>query len=189
MRPNTRTLLEFLLPKSGQPLTERFFLTTKRASLNAFLTTLTLPPIAALIDVVSFNNADPANRVPYGQRYLEMSQRADSPSEDYTTLRERNQTTSRGVLDPLFTAPGIDVLIASTQIYAPAVYPAMTVPIEVSEAGEPQGVTLIGKALGEPDLLAVGYAIEQATQARQSPDLEKTLATFTNLHDAVARVQ
>lgn len=154
-----------------------------KASLNVFLKTLPRPPVVALIDVVSFNNADPANRVPYGQRYLEMSQRADSPSADYTKVRERNQTTSRGVLDPFFT--GIDVLIAPIQIYAPAGYPAMTVPIGVSAAGEPQGVTLIGKRLGESDLLAVGYAIEQATQARKPPILEATLATFKRLNHAV----
>jgi len=154
-----------------------------KASLNAFLKTVPHPPVAALIDVVSFNNADLANRVPYGQRYLEMSQRADSPSADYTKVRERNQTTSRGVLDPFFT--GIDVLIAPTQIYAPAGYPAMTVPIGVSAAGEPQGVTLIGKRLGEPDLLAVGYAIEQATHARQAPDLDATLATFKQLNHVI----
>jgi len=156
-----------------------------KASLNAFLKTLPRPPVVALIDVVSFNNADLANRVPYGQRYLEMSQRADSPSADYTQVRERNQTTSRGVLDPFFTGPGIDVLIAPTQIYAAAGYPAMTIPIGVSEAGEPQGVTLIGKRLGEPDLLAVGYAIEQATQARQAPNLAATLATFKRLNHAI----
>jgi amidase len=156
-----------------------------KASLNAFLKTLPRPPVVALIDVVSFNNADPANRVPYGQRHLEMSQRADSPSADYTKVRERNQTTSRGVLGPFFTGPGIDVLIAPTQIYAPAGYPAMTIPIGVTAAGEPQGVTLIGKRLGEPDLLAVGYAIEQATRARQPPNLEATLATFKRLNHAV----
>jgi amidase len=156
-----------------------------KASLNAFLATLPSPPIPDLLNVISFNNADPANRVPYGQRYLEMSQRADSPSADYTEVRERNQTTSRGVLDPFFIGPQIDVLIAPTQIYAPAGYPAMTVPIGVSEAGEPRGITLIGKRLGEPDLLAVGYAIEQATRARKAPNLDATLATFRQLNHAV----
>jgi amidase len=158
-----------------------------KASLNAFLKTLPRPPVVALIDVLAFNYADPSNRVPFGQRYLEMSQRADSPSADYTKVRERNQITSRGVLDPFFTGPGIDVLIAPTQIYAPAGYPAMTVPIGVSEAGEPQGITLIGKRLGEPVLLAVGYAIEQATRARKAPNLDATLATFRRLNHAVPR--
>ncbi len=157
-----------------------------KASLNAYLRTLLRPPVAALIDVVAFNQADPANRVPYGQRHLELSQRADSPSWDYTKVRERNQSTSRGLLDPIFTAAAIDVLIAPTQIYAAAGYPAMTVPIAMGESGEPQGLTMIGRRLGEPDLLAVGYAIEQATQARKPPDLEATLATFQRLKHATA---
>lgn len=157
-----------------------------KASLNAFLAALPRPPIPDLIDVISFNNADPANRVPYGQRYLEISQRADSPSDDYIKLRETYQTTSRAALDQMFTKSGIDVLIASTQVYAAAGYPAMTVPIGVSEAGEPQGVTLIGKRLGEPDLLTVGYAIEQATRARKAPNLDATLATFKRLNHATS---
>jgi amidase len=48
-------------------------------------------------------------------------------------------------------------------------------------------VTLIGKRLGEPDLLAVGYAIEQGTRARQAPNLETTLASFTRLNHVVPR--
>ncbi|HIK46797.1 MAG TPA: amidase [Leptolyngbyaceae cyanobacterium M65_K2018_010] len=163
-----------------------------KASLNAFLSTLPNSPtltIKALIDVVSFNYADPANRIPYGQDHLSTAQRSDSPSAAYTALRDSQQTTARTTLDQLFAEAGIDVLIASTQAYAAAGYPALTVPIGYAETGEPLGAYLIGKALSEPDLLAVGYAIEQATQARQPPDLEKTLATFANLHHAVASTQ
>lgn len=156
-----------------------------KASLNAFLGVLPHPPLPDLIDVISFNNADPANRIPYGQRYLEISQRSDSLSDDYRKLREVYQSSSRRLLDLLFTSAAIDVLIAPTQIYATAGYPAMTVPIGVSGAGEPQGVPLIGKRLGEPDLLAVGYAIEEATHARKAPDLEATLATFKRLNQAL----
>lgn len=160
-----------------------------KASLNLFLPTLPNPPVAALIDVVSFNYADPTNRIPYGQDYLSTAQRSDSPSAAYTALRDSQQTTARTTLDQLFAEASIDVLIAATQAYAAAGYPALTVPIGYAETGEPLGAYLIGKALSEPDLLAVGYAIEQATLARQAPDLTSTLATFTNLHDAVAKVQ
>ena len=160
-----------------------------KASLNAFLPTLPNPPIAALIDVVSFNYADPANRIPYGQDYLSIAQRSDSPSAAYITLRDTHQTTARAALDQLFADAVIDLLIAGTQAYAAAGYPALTVPIGYAETGEPLGAYLIGRALSEPDLLAVGYAIEQATQARKAPDLEKTLATFVNLHHAVPRPQ
>jgi amidase len=182
MKPSTFT--GTLPPNANEALRFGF-----KASLNAFLTTLPHPPIAALIDVVSFNNADPANRVPYGQRYLEMSQRADSPSDDYTKLRETYQTTARTGLDQLFTQSGIDILIAPTQVYAAAGYPAITIPVGISEAGEPQGLMLIGKKLGEPDLLAVGYAIEQATHARKAPNLDATLATFKRLNHATATNQ
>ncbi|HRX05034.1 MAG TPA: hypothetical protein P5148_17930 [Anaerolineae bacterium] len=42
----------------------------------------------------------------------------------------------------------------------------------LSEAGQPTGITMISDYLGEPDLIAVGYALEQATGARKSPELE-----------------
>ena len=38
-----------------------------KASLNAFLPTLPNPPVAALIDVVAFNYADPPNRKTFEQ--------------------------------------------------------------------------------------------------------------------------
>ena len=62
------------------------------------------------------------------------------------------------------------------QLYAPAGYPALTVPSGYGEGGAPQGLTFVGRYLSEPQLLAVGYAFEQAAQARQEPDLEATLA-------------
>ena len=61
------------------------------------------------------------------------------------------------------------------QIYAPAGYPALVVPSGYGEDGSPHGLVMVGGFLSEPQLLAVGYAYEQATQARVEPDLEATL--------------
>lgn len=44
----------------------------------------------------------------------------------------------------------------------------------LSEAGQPTGIVMISDYLDEPELIAVGYALEQATQARHVPDLEAT---------------
>lgn len=44
----------------------------------------------------------------------------------------------------------------------------------LSEAGQPTGIVMISDYLDEPELIAVGYALEQATDACQAPDLEVT---------------
>jgi Asp-tRNA(Asn)/Glu-tRNA(Gln) amidotransferase A subunit family amidase len=67
------------------------------------------------------------------------------------------------------------------QLYAPAGYPALTVPSGYTQDGAPQGLIFVGKYLSEPQLLAVGYAYEQAVQARVEPDLEATLAEIESV--------
>ncbi|MEZ4769587.1 MAG: hypothetical protein R2844_14295 [Caldilineales bacterium] len=60
------------------------------------------------------------------------------------------------------------------QAYAPAGFPAMTVPTGYNDDGQPVGITMVADYLGEPKLIAVGYALEQAMQARKAPNLEAT---------------
>ena len=51
----------------------------------------------------------------------------------------------------------------------------LAIPSGYAEDGTPQGVVFVGGFLSEPQLLAVGYAYEQASQARIAPDLEATM--------------
>ncbi len=79
-------------------------------------------------------------------------------------------------LDIIFRNHEIDVLISDgTQLYAAAGYPALTVPSGYAEDGTPQGTVFLGRFMSEPQLLAVGYAYEQRSQARVAPDLEAAL--------------
>jgi hypothetical protein len=66
------------------------------------------------------------------------------------------------------------------QAYAPAGYPALTEPARYGADGTPQGAVFVGGYLSEPQLLAVGYAYEQATRARVAPDLEATMQLIEN---------
>ncbi len=79
----------------------------------------------------------------------------------------------------------MDVLLTRSQLYAPAGFPALTVPAGYKADRKPFGVTIVGDFLAEPALLAVGYAIEQALQARQEPDLLSAVASFADLHQAM----
>jgi len=143
-------------------------------ALNEFLTSLgDGAPFSSLAEIVDYNNQDPTNRAPYGQGYLESSVNTSITSEEYNQIRESNQAQAKEELDALFENQEIDVIVSSVnQIYAPAGYPALTVPSGYdSITGEPQSVVFVGGFLSEPQLLAVGYAYEQATLARVSPDL------------------
>jgi len=146
-------------------------------AINEFLANLgTAAPLASLREIVAFNSADAANRAPYGQAYLEGSLNTAITASEYAALEEGNQATARGALDELFEKYELDVLLVDFgQLYAPAGYPALTVPSGYTEDGAPQGVIFVGRYLSEPQLLAVGYAYEQATQARIDPDLEATM--------------
>jgi amidase len=135
--------------------------------------------VSSLEEIVAFNNEDPANRAPYGQDNLERSLATDMSAAEFAALREANMGAARDGLNALFEKYGVDLLITDlSQVYAPAGFPAMSIPAgydQVAEPGTPQDIRMIGPYLGEPALIAAGYAFEQATRARVEPDLEATM--------------
>ncbi|MEZ4518137.1 MAG: hypothetical protein R3C44_15395 [Chloroflexota bacterium] len=129
-----------------------------------------------MADIIAFNNADPANRAPYGQGYLEASQNTAITAEAFADQQQLANGTARNALDILFENNDLDVIVSSVaQLYAPAGYPALTIPGGYDEDGQPQGVVFVGSRLSEPQLLAVGYALEQGLHASVPPDLDATI--------------
>ncbi len=58
----------------------------------------------------------------------------------------------------------------NSQILSPQTgFPGITVPIGYTESGLPAGMTFIGRAFSEPDLIRFVYAYEQATNHRTAP--------------------
>ena len=152
-------------------------------AINAFLAGLgPAAPLASLEEIVAFNNEDLANRAPYGQEYLEGALNTAISASEYEALEEGNPAAAREALDELFEQYELDVLLVDFgQLYAPAGYPALTVPSGYTEDGAPQGLIFVGRYLSESQLLAVGYAYEQATQARVAPNLEATMQLIGEL--------
>jgi Asp-tRNA(Asn)/Glu-tRNA(Gln) amidotransferase A subunit family amidase len=77
----------------------------------------------------------------------------------------------------------IDVLMAGA-LYTTAGsagVPAINIPIgrktdpETGEIIDPDGVTITGPYLSDAKLIAVGYALEQAINGREEPDLDATI--------------
>lgn len=95
---------------------------------------------------------------------------------------EDNQQTARERIDELFARYDIDVIVSDLgQLYAPAGYPALTVPAGYAEDGTPEGVVFVGGFLSEPKLLAVGFAFGQIARARVAPDLQATMVLIETL--------
>lgn len=148
-------------------------------AVDRFLANLDAPaPISSLADAVAIGDEDPANRVPYGQRYLEWSVNSPTTAEEYSAAVAAAQAIASDWLKGLLQTYGVDVLMMGTSYTeaGPAGVPALNIPIGLSPAtGEPLGVYLTGNYLSDAQLLAVGYALEQALNLQLRPDLDATL--------------
>ena len=62
--------------------------------------------------------------------------------------------------------------IGCTTLSAKSGYPAITVPVGVTSDFRPVAITFTSKAWSEPLLLAMAYALEEATPFRKPPALD-----------------
>lgn len=181
------TVVEFpitKIPKGGTDIKTRLEYGYKKA-INAFLADLGADaPVGSLAEIIAFNDEDAANRAPYGQGYLEGSQETAVTAEEFASLSQQDNGMARNALDLIFQNYDVDVILSEVgQLYAPAGYPALSVPSGYAEDGTPEGAVFVGGFLSEPQLLAVGYAFEQATNARVAPNLEATMALIEALDE------
>jgi amidase len=155
-----------------------------KLSINQFLTDLGADaPVASLEAIVAFNKEDMDNRAPYGQNYLEESLSSELSDDEFNQMIIGNQQTAREAIDELFAQYDLDLVVSDLgQLYAPAGYPALTVPSGYAADDTPQDVVFVGGFLSEPQLLAVGYAYEQETQVRAAPDLAATIQMIEALN-------
>lgn len=152
-----------------------------RSALDAFLSDLSdEAPVRSLAEIVDINSADSDNRAPYGQGYLESAMNSPLTANEYAAQVAESMSVTDD-LASLFETYDLDVLLSDSQIYAATGFPALTVPAGYGEDGQPEGITLIGDFLGEDNLIIIGYAYEQATQARQMPDLDKTISEIDSM--------
>ena len=112
-------------------------------------------------------------------------------TEEYRTRLERRDT-ARATIAALMEENGLDALLyptirqtarpvgdpqpgSSCAISAVSGLPAISVPAGYADDEMPVGLELLGPALGEPELIAMAYAFEQATGHRQAPDFTPSL--------------
>ena len=169
--------------------------------LNAYLKKAGSPR-ASLEALIAWNKSNAAQVMPFfGQEIFEQAQ-AKGPLTDPAYLKARADSRRLAGKDGLLAALDgkgngvtLDALIAPSLspawptdhvlgdhfvgagygMAAVAGTPSLSVPIGDSH-GLPLGVTFMGRAYSEGDLIGFGFALEQATRARKAPAFMPTLA-------------
>jgi amidase len=170
-----------------------------KAGLEAYFASLgTNAPVRTLADLLSANTRESSRIMPwFGQEQLERAA-TKGPLTDaaYRTARERSLRMS-GIegLDTALTANRLDALIAPTNgpawmtdlvngdrytggdssFAAVAGYPSVTVPMGMVQ-WLPIGLSFIGTAWRDFDLLRYAYAYEQSTRLFRAPGFRPTVS-------------
>jgi amidase len=158
--------------------------------LNKYLAAAPDARVRSLTDVIAFNRQNAPKAMPYfKQETLERSDaRGGLDSAEYTDALKK-LLTARTVIDDLIRQNQLDAICGTTNGIAPCIdlisgdyrtgpgfsgpaamagYPHITVPMgTVMEL--PVGISFVGSAYTEPQLLAIAYAYEQASMKRVAP--------------------
>ncbi|MBO0839414.1 MAG: amidase [Sciscionella sp.] len=159
--------------------------------INAYLAATPGTHPTDLAGLIGFNQAHAATEMPYfGQELFTASQATPGDLNDPTYAADRHAATTaaRESIDQTLAADHLDAIIAptnqpawisdlatgdastfgSSSPAAVAGYPSITVPMGFV-GPLPVGLSFIGPRYGEPKLIALAYAFEQATHARRPP--------------------
>ncbi len=160
-----------------------------KADLNAYLEE-SGAPLKSLRGIMDFNIANADSVMPFfGQEHMELAvEKGGLTEQDYVDALETSKRVAQSAIDGALSEHDLDALIAptngpawktdhvngdhfsisSSSLAAVSGYASITVP-----AGYvfdlPFGVSFIGAAFSERDLIEIAYAFEQATAARRPP--------------------
>jgi amidase len=147
--------------------------------------------VKSLEELISFNKENEKDAMPFfRQEILEQSQEMESVSgKKYQETVKRLLDTTRKAFTDVFTTHKLNAVCGPANgpswcidlvngdfftgygMYSPAAiagYPSITVPLG-RVAGLPVGLSFLGLAYAEPELLAIAYAYEQASRNRVPP--------------------
>lgn len=147
-----------------------------KTGLNAYLATEAGPlksGVRTMSDIRAYNNEHP-DRVKYGQSWLDVS---DTQPGVYAVTDGPvavTRASSRAAIEGVLLKDGLDAIIAPGPAYAnvgaAAGYPTVIVPNgTLNDDTKAEGLSFLGTAFDEADLLRYAAAYEKATQRRVPP--------------------
>ena len=150
-------------------------------------------PVANLVELIEFNEVNAETVMPiFGQDIFERAAKKGPLTEPaYLEALKTSKQVARAAIDGALAEHELDALVAptngpawmidhvngdsfhigSSSLAAVSGYPNITVPAGLV-AGLPVGLSFIGDAWNEKQLIEIAYAFEQATEARRAPLLE-----------------
>jgi len=147
-----------------------------KRDLNRYLQGLgAASPIRSIRELIRFNEARPREMLRYGQvRLLAAQSTSGLRAETYRRSRAEDVRLSRtDGIDPVMARARLDALVfpgwSGAAIGAKAGYPSVIVPAGYTAEGAPIGLTFLGRAWSEPNLLKLAHAFETATRCRRPP--------------------
>jgi len=169
-----------------------------KAGLAAYLATRPDQPHRSLADLIAFNAANAERELQwFGQELFEMAEKKGPLTEPAyrKALAACGRYARTEGLDRAFATHRLDALVAptggpawvtdlrngdhfaggSSTLSAVSGYPAISVPAGFVRQ-LPVGLTLMGRSRDEARLLALAYALEQATKIRRAPTFTPSLA-------------
>ena len=161
-----------------------------RTDLNSYLEKSSAP-IKSLADLIAFNDANAASVMPhFGQDiFLQAEEKGPLTTPAYLDALETSKRIAKAAIDTAMDQHQLDAIvvptngpawmidhvngdnfnIGSSSLAAISGYPNITVPAG-QVAGLPVGLSFVGKAWNEKQLIEIAYAFEQATKARKAPN-------------------
>ena len=161
-----------------------------RADLNTYLENSAAPAIS-LAELIAYNEANADTVMPlFGQElFLQAEAMGPLTDEAYLAALEAGRDVARRTMDKLFEEHALDALIGPTNgpawmidhingdsfhigtssLAAISGYPNITVPAGFV-SGMPVGLSFMGVAWNEKQLIEIAYAFEQTTAVRMPPE-------------------
>ena len=125
--------------------------------------------------IIEFNNLDSLSRAPYGQKLFHGIVADSASAEAFEVIKSTLKSNGRAYFDSVISEHHLDGVLSINNYHAGyaavAEYPALTIPMGLTNDGEPKALTFISTPFKEAYLYAWGYAFEQAAQQRPVPSL------------------
>lgn len=129
--------------------------------------------VKSVKDVVDFNLKDSIVRAPYGQQLFDGIVKDSTTLAQLEVVKDSLSYNGKKFLQAI-QSQNLDAIVSINNyhsgIAAVAKYPTLAMPMGYKKSGEPIGLTFIGKPYSEKELLKLGYAFEQLTKARKTPE-------------------